>query len=206
MASLEMPATGRNASGRRKKSIRVDFTPLVDLGFLLITFFMLTTSMLRPNTMEVQKPKGDIDQMPIKNSQAMTLFLTKMDKIVYYFGMPKSDGIPFNAQITDFSKLGIRKILKLANKLRNPLVDSIQIYKNWARQNKISEQDYIYHRAKIESDYSDRALIVLIKAEDQSRYNNMVDILDEMSIANIRSYALMDISPKEAQFVNSLVK
>jgi len=206
MASLEMSSSGKHSTGRKKKSTLVDFTPLVDLGFLLITFFMLTTSMLSTHTMEVQKPKPSKEQSPITESQAMTLFLAKNNKIVYFFGLPQKDGTPKDALVTDFGKSGIRSVLKSANQKRNPMADSIQIYKTWARQNKISEKAYKQYRAKMESRFADKALIVLIKAEDQSRYNNMVDILDEMSIANIRSYALMDISPKEAQFVHSLIK
>ena len=205
MENLERETSGKSMPRRKKNSVRVDFTPLVDLGFLLISFFMLTTSLVRPHTLEVQKPKSSLDPSLITSSQAMTLFLTKGDRIAYYFGMPNTRGIPDQVLFTDFGKNGIREILKRENQKRNPLADSIQIYKNWARTNIISEAEYKRYRSRIESIYSNKALEVLIKAEDQSRYNNLVDILDEMSIANIRSYALVDISPAENHFLNSLI-
>ncbi len=204
MSNLETSNRPKQSlSPRNRKKIQVDFTPLVDLGFLLITFFMLTTSMVRPKSMEIIKPKPIKDANPIKASQALSIFLTKNDKIGYYFGLPNENEDLNVLQFTDFSQNGIRKILQKANRERNPLVDSIQIYKNLARNNKISVLSYQAYRKRIESKFADKALIVLIKVEDRSKYQNLVDILDEMSINNIRTYALVDITPAEVKMVKS---
>jgi biopolymer transport protein ExbD len=212
MADIEAGGGGghKGDKGRKKKSVRVDFTPLVDLGFLLITFFMLTTSMTRPKTMEIQKPKPDPnlkddEKNKLKASQAMTIFLTKDNKIVYYFGLMDPNK-PLTPEVTNYGVDGIRKILKKANQDRNPLADSIQIYKDQARFNKITPEQYKANRKRIEDQYADRALVVLIKADDTSTYKNLVDILDEMSITNIRSYAIVDITPAEVQLVKSIIK
>jgi len=206
MASIETQGAGKQVhSGRPKKTVHVDFTPMVDLGFLLITFFMLTTSLLKPKTMEIQKPKDAPNPTVISKSQAMTVFLTRNNKILYYFGMPDQIKGPQDLKITDFSKGGIRSILRVANKERNPKADSIQIYKDLARNNKISEWAYMQKRHRIEEEFANKALMVLIKTEDHSVYNNMVDILDEMSINNIRSYALVDINPMETKLVQARV-
>jgi len=213
MADIEAGGGGGHKGekkGRKKKSVRVDFTPLVDLGFLLITFFMLTTSMTRPKTMEIQKPKPDPnikedEKNKLKASQAMTIFLTKDNRIVYYFGLMDPNK-PLTPEVTGYGIDGIRKILKKANRDRNPLADSIAIYKEQARLNKITEAQYKANRKRIEDQYSDKALVVLIKADDTSTYKNLVDILDEMSITNIRSYAIVDITPAEVQLVKSIIK
>jgi len=213
MADIEAGGGGghkKGSKGRKKKSVRVDFTPLVDLGFLLITFFMLTTSMTRPKTMEIQKPKPDPNQKEdektkLKASQAMTIFLTKDNKIVYYFGLMDPNK-PLTPEVTNYGVDGIRKILKKANHDRNPLVDSIQIYKDMARLNKMTIEDYHKNRKRIEDQAAEKALVVLIKADDTSTYKNLVDILDEMSITNVRSYAIVDITPAEVQLVKSIIK
>ncbi len=213
MADIEAGGGGGHKKGhkkgRAKKSVRVDFTPLVDLGFLLITFFMLTTSMTRPKTMEIQKPKPDPklkeeDKNKLKASQAMTIFLTKDNKIVYYFGLFDPTK-PLAPEVTDYSVDGIRKILKKANKDRNPRADSIEIYKVQARNNKIPVEEYRANRKRIEDTYAGQALVVLIKADDTSTYKNLVDILDEMSITNIRSYAIVDITPSEVNLVKDVL-
>src|SRR5574343_480218 len=94
MAEIEGGGGGGKHKGGKKRgkklSTRVDFTPMVDLGFLLITFFMLTTSMNKPQTMEINMPVKDKDlteedQTKVKASQAMTILLTKDNKVVYYF-------------------------------------------------------------------------------------------------------------------------
>src|SRR5437870_719231 len=131
MAELEGGGGGKHKGGKpkgKKMSTRVDFTPMVDLGFLLITFFMLTTSMNKPQTMEINMPDKDEktveDQTVIKASQAMTIILGENNRVFYYFGIedPK-------VEVTNFSAEGIRKILLQKTKELNPFVDSITIYK-----------------------------------------------------------------------------
>ena len=79
------------------------------------------------------------------------------------------------------------------NKIRNASVDSIGIYKGQLQTNKITEEDF---RAKVYAIKSFKdGLIVIIKADDNSRYGNLVDILDEMNICNIGRYAIVDITP-----------
>jgi hypothetical protein len=166
--------------------------------------------MARPKTMEIQKPKPDpLDKDPtkLKASQAMTIFLTKDNKIVYYFGLIEDPTKPnISPEVTGYGSDGIRKILKEANRKRNPKADSIQIYKDQARFNKITPEQYRANRKRIEDQYAETSLVVLIKADDTSTYKNLVDILDEMSITNVRSYAIVDIAPTEVNLVQSIIK
>lgn len=206
MAEIEAGGGGGKHKGgkkRKKLSTRVDFTPMVDLGFLLITFFMLTTSMNKPQTMEINMPveKKD-DNMPVKASLAITLLLTKEDKIVYYF-VDEKTGEPMTPEITDYSKGGIRAVLLRENKLRNPNVDSIPIYKDMLNKGIITQDAFKAHATDIKS-YKD-GLIVVIKATDKARYNNLVDILDEMLICNVGRYAVVkDILPQEIDMLKTV--
>jgi biopolymer transport protein ExbD len=193
---------GKKVRGK-KQSTRVDFTPMVDLGFLLITFFMLTTSMNKPQTMEINMPVKEKDlteeeQTKVKASQAMTILLTKDNKVVYYF-VDEKTGEPGTPQVTNFGKAGIRATLLKENRMRNARVDSIAIYKEQLQTNKIEEKEFREKVAAIKA-YKD-GLIVIIKANDDSKYKNLVDILDEMNICNIGRYAIVDITPMEVDML-----
>lgn len=198
---------GKHKGGKKGKklSTRVDFTPMVDLGFLLITFFMLTTSMNKPQTMEINMPDKDVkdksEETKVKASQAITILLAKDDKIVYYFIDPVT-GEPGTPQITNFSAGGIRATLLKENKARNPKLDSIPVYKSMLNSGKINEEQYQGYVSGIKA-YKD-ALIVVMKASDKSRYNNLVDILDEMLICNIGRYAVVDITQPEIDMLKTV--
>jgi biopolymer transport protein ExbD len=188
---------GKKPKGK-KLSTRVDFTPMVDLGFLLITFFMLTTSMNKPQTMEINMPiKTHEDPPKIKESQSMTLILGEKNRIFYYFGSENPV-----VQYTNFSKDGIRKVLLTENRKRNPTgVDSIPVYKKMLDDNKIKEDEYKRKLANIKA-YKN-GLIVIIKADEKSKYKNLVDILDEMLICNVGRYAVVDLSDKEKELIKN---
>ena len=208
MAEIEGGGGGGKHKGGKKRgkklSTRVDFTPMVDLGFLLITFFMLTTSMNKPQTMEINMPDKDVkteeEKTKVKASQAVTLLLTKDDKVVYYF--IQQNGEPGTPMITDYSPGGIRATLIKENKARNPNIDSIAIYKQQLNMGQIDEPTYKAHASQIKS-FKD-GLIVVIKATDKSKYKNMIDILDEMLICNIGRYAVVDISDIELEMLKTV--
>ena len=208
MAEIEGGGGGGHKGGKKrgkKLSTRVDFTPMVDLGFLLITFFMLTTSMNKPQTMEINMPVKDEvkeeDKTKVKASQAMTVLLAKDDKVVYYFINPKT-GDPETPMITDYSKGGIRATLMKENNARNPMLDSIATYKMMLNEGAINEEKYRGYVNNIKA-YKD-GLIVVIKAADNSKYKNMIDILDEMLICNIGRYAIVDITDVENEMLKTV--
>lgn len=92
----------------KKGALRVDMTPMVDLGFLLITFFMLTTTMSQQAGMDIQMPFDDKTgkTQAVKESNAVTIILGKNNKVFYYQGLKEPQ-----LKLTDFSPNGIRKIL-----------------------------------------------------------------------------------------------
>ncbi len=156
---------GKKKGGKvrsKKGSTRIDMTPMVDLAFLLLTFFVMTTTLNKPQTMEItmpEKPKPG-DEMPeINEKNVLTLLLGEDDKIYWYVGI--TDPV---VEISNFSATGIRKIL-LAKKAELP------------------------------------KLVVLIKAMDEAKYKNMVDIMDEMNISSMQRFALVDITPTDVELV-----
>jgi biopolymer transport protein ExbD len=116
---------GKGGKQRAKKaSTRIDMTPMVDLGFLLLTFFILTTTFAKPQTMEINmpvKPATEEQQTPLKASNALTLLLGENDKIYWYAGLPDAPAAP-GVQITDYSAGGLRKILLDRTKTNPKLV------------------------------------------------------------------------------------
>jgi biopolymer transport protein ExbD len=116
MAEIQPKGGGGGKGGKqraKKASTKVDMTPMVDLGFLLLTFFILTTTFAKPQTMEINmpvKPATEEQQTPLKASNALTLLLGENDKIYWYAGLPDAPTAP-GVQITDYSAGGLRKIL-----------------------------------------------------------------------------------------------
>jgi biopolymer transport protein ExbD len=97
-----------DTGGGKKVSTKVDMTPMVDLAFLLVTFFMLTTTFSKPQTMEVNMPDKTQDNktMKVKESKTTTIVLAENDKVYYYSGVENPE-----VKLTNFSPSGLRKVL-----------------------------------------------------------------------------------------------
>lgn len=108
MAEIDIKRSSPGVRRMNKKSTRVDLTPMVDLGFLLITFFVFTTSLATPKVMDLRQPKGNEPGDVICNSCVLTVLLEKNNTIRYYEGMPESDP---PVRTTSFSVNGIREVL-----------------------------------------------------------------------------------------------
>ena len=109
MAELNSTPEKSDAKTRSKKAaLRVDLTAMVDLAFLLITFFMLTTTLSKPKAMQLTMPKGD-EQGAQAASRTLTICLGKDNKAMYYLGLAVKPIIP--ATVTDYSGHGLRKAI-----------------------------------------------------------------------------------------------
>lgn len=110
MAEITTNTTAKNTKGKRvnKKSTRVDLTPMVDLGFLLITFFVFTTTMASPTIMNIVQPKDSETTTDIAQSCVLTILLANDNKVFYYEGMPQDNPV---LKETNFSADGIRQVL-----------------------------------------------------------------------------------------------
>jgi biopolymer transport protein ExbD len=187
MAEMDVSSSGGHKKGPgvkkgKKLSTRIDLTPMVDLGFLLITFFMYTTTMSKPKTMEINMPFKDEnlkpqDETKIKASTALTILLSKDHRIYYYEGLGDDPNTPPNVQVTYFKPTdGIRDVI--INKIKK--VDELK------QQGALTPTD---------------KMTVLIKPDDNSTYEDLVNILDEMSINDVRVYAIVDITPVDKEFI-----
>ena len=170
---------GKHGGGPRSKkmSTRVDLTPMVDLAFLLISFFMLTTTMNKPKAMELNMPKKvdkPDDQMDVADCQVLHVLLDTLDQVWYYEGLQVA-----GLQKTTFAgDGGIRKVIM--KKLKS-------VPNSCAPMRSGKKRD----------------AIVLIKLLEGARYKNMVDILDEMDITGCKTYAIQDPDPIEIEAVGN---
>lgn len=165
MAAIEEPKNMHGDGKVKNKTIstRVDMTPMVDLGFLLITFFMLATTMTKPTAMSVFFPAKTVEEkQPLKASGVLTLFLGA-DRDIYYL-----DGIAASEDQARYSLKSTRQ----GDGLRSVI---------FAAQRRVRSM-------KPDTE----GLVVVIKPLRLSNYKNMVDALDEMTITKTRRYALVD--------------
>ncbi len=158
---------GPGVKKQKKANPRVDLTAMVDLAFLLITFFVFTTTMSSPTAMALNLPKDDVKEDELnkaKESGALTIMLGKDRNVYYYEGMLKDDGSNFVS--TTFKQ--VRDVI--------------------LNKKKSTEED---------------DLVIVIKPSPASTFKDVVDALDEMTINDIKRYALVDISESEQQLVEA---
>lgn len=183
MAELDTSSGGGHKKGPgvkkgKKLSTRIDLTPMVDLGFLLITFFMFTTTLAKPKTMEINMPYKDKnltdeDKNKIKKSVALTVLLSKNHRVYYYEGIADDPEHQPEYKVTGFKqKDGIRDVI--INKKK--MVDDLK------RSGALTAKDQA---------------TVLIKPDSTSTYSDLVNMLDEMNINDVKVYAIIDISTIE---------
>jgi biopolymer transport protein ExbD len=202
MSEISTESGGKKKGGKpapKKMSTRVDFTPMVDLGFLLITFFMLTTTLIKPQTMEISMPVKDKvkeeEQTKVKDSRAITIILGENNIVYYYFGAFK-DGKDPEVITTNYSADGVRRMLLKRN---IDVVMNVADLKKKKDNKEITEEEY--KKLSSEAKAVKTAPVVIIKATDDASYKNLVDILDEMHICNLEYYAIVDITTYDLELI-----
>lgn len=187
MAQLD---TGGGGNGKQKKmNARVDFTPMVDMIMLLVTFFMLCTSLLKPQTMELAMPSDkddlkDEQRNQAKASEAITIILDGEDAIYYFEGKPEEAKLT----PTQYGLDGIRAVLMRKN--AKAQVEVANLKKEWANKeiNETTKAEYKKRLSEIKN--AKGTPTVVIKASDKATYKNLIDVLDEMQICNIGKYVI----------------
>ena len=212
MAQIEQSSGGKKKKGAQKKmAIHVDFTPMVDMNMLLITFFMLCTTMIKSQTLSIALPTNEkLEQTELqkaKESEAITLILdtdyddngnVKGNTVYYYTGKPEmelngTDVVSSNLQMTEFlgndgaTQQGIRKILHDRNK--GVLADVEKKKQEW-RDKKITEEQFQEAAKKIRNSDEYERPVVIIKPMEGASWESLISALDEMQINQISRYQL----------------
>ena len=186
---------GKHQKKKAKKgSVHLDMTPMVDLAFLLLTFFILATSLSKPKTMEIIYPKEVKDEKEITkvdDALATTVLVGEEDEHVFYYtGMFKPDSTVLIH--TDYSKEGIRKVLLDRNRRIN---DQVTALKEQLTNNVINDTTYQVAYSKIVGD--SLAPFVIVKTIPTSKFRNVVNVMDELNITNIKKRAIIDMGDSE---------
>ena len=208
----------KKESKQKKINVRVDFTPMVDMLMLLITFFMLCTTLSKPQTMELTMPSNDENtteeqKNEAKASETVTMYVAANNKIYYGEGIPEYDN-PAWLKETTWGNGGIRNVLREhstedgtkpvkrielavkaleAKKAKNPKLYPDSIYQKELSKLKGGELD----------DGKIPTLTIVIKATDNASYKNLVDALDEMQILSIGTYVIDKINDDDKKLLSS---
>ena len=191
---------------------RVDFTPMVDMMMLLITFFMLCTTLSKPQAMQLTMPSNDQnlskeDKSVTKASHTITIYLGANDKIYYIAGLPNYED-PTCMKETTWGSKGIRDVLikHTTEEGINPVARIMQAKrkldeKKLAHNSKMTDEQYQKELSALKNGEINGekipTLTIIIKPLDTASYKNMVDALDEMQICSIGKYVIDKISPDD---------
>lgn len=197
MASID---TNSNEKGKKKNKakrhlLRVDFTPMVDMNMLLITFFMFCTTLSIPQVMDIAMPSPEGNSL-IPETKTVTMILGEDNKIFYYEGM--ADYKDYTS-LKEADYMNMRKVLLERNAL---IVSKINNLKKELYNKRISEKEFSTQLAEIKK--SKDGLIVVIKPSKNSNFENLVNTLDEMQICGIDKYTIVDITDGDNFLMDNL--
>lgn len=208
MAEIAEGGGGGHKGGKKrakKQSTRIDMTPMVDLAFLLLTFFVLTATFSKPKSMELTfpappPPEQKVDE--VKNG--ITFLLTKDDRIFYYEGQFRAaddeKGTKTTLSELNFSQESLHKYLLGKNK---SMQDKIRVL-DVKHKNKQLE-DTTFKRMVKEVKADKESYTYLIKTDDKATYKNVIDIIDELNVNVVGKYVMVDILKPEMDLVNEKI-
>ena len=203
-------------SRQKKQQTRVDFTPMVDMMMLLITFFMLCTTLAKPQTMELSMPTNDnvddTEKTVTKESYTITMFLGADNQIYYVEGQIKPDD-PTCLKKTTWGKDGIRKALigHVTEDGTQPILDvmtakakldEFKVKNPTMTQAQYDERLKAIKKGELESGKIE-TMTIIIKATDNSNYLNLIDALDEMQICSVAKYVIDKINDNDKKLLEA---
>jgi biopolymer transport protein ExbD len=206
MAEIAEGGGGGHKGGKKrakKQSTRIDMTPMVDLAFLLLTFFVLTATFSKPKSMELTFPAPPPpDQKPDEIKKGITFLLSKDNRIFYYEGqfrpVPDDKGPATELKELSFDKGSLHKYLLDKNKAMHEQIKALDAkykagqladstFKRLVRERKADKESYTY----------------LIKTDDEATYKNVIDIIDELNVNVVGKYVMVDILKPEYDLVKA---
>ncbi|MDE6267834.1 MAG: biopolymer transporter ExbD [Muribaculaceae bacterium] len=233
MAQIEQSGGGgkKKKGAQKKMSIHVDFTPMVDMNMLLITFFMLCTTMIKSQTLNISLPSNEkveqAEQNKAKESEAITLILaTERDKdgnvktdgdgrpmntIYFYEGKPLipegyKDGPVMNSNLRVEHFVGneggmTKGIRKILHDKNEQVLEKIETQKTRWRNKEISEEEYQKLAKEIRNDSTVSRPVVIIKATPEASWESVITALDEMQINQISRYQIDNINHLDSMMI-----
>ena len=165
MGAVDTPqrSSGKKGKGhhrpKRRVGVRIDMTPMVDVAFLLLIFFMVTTVFRTPQAMEINLPPDNNNPTPIRESKILQLRVLGEDRVFWKRG-PKTDP--------------------------------------WVRTSIGSLKDVIKPLANNDN------IVVLINIDREAKFNNMVSIIDQLDLARLGRFSIIELGPKEKAEVEKL--
>lgn len=232
MAQIEQSDGGKKKKGAQKKMhIHVDFTPMVDMNMLLITFFMLCTTMIKSQTLQITLPTNEkVDETEMnkaKESEGITMIVdverdTKTGEVIhdangnpvnvvyYYFGQPVISATENNLQaeyfLGDKNKMqrGVRKILHDRNKEVLAKIDELKVKwnnKEFSPNADINDSIYQARAKAIRNDSTIERPVVVIKATPEARWESLISALDEMQINQISRYQIDNMNQVDSAMI-----
>lgn len=233
MAQIEQGGgDGKKKKGAQKKmSIHVDFTPMVDMNMLLITFFMLCTTMIKSQTLNISLPSNEkveqAEQNKAKESEAITLILATdrdsqgnvktgpdgkpMNTIYYYEGKPvvedaDKDGRIDNSNLKVEHFVGnegneVQGIRRILHNKNTKVLEKIEEQKKRWRNKEITEEEYQALAKKIRNDSTLSRPVVIIKATPEASWESVITALDEMQINQISRYQIDNINQVDSVLI-----
>lgn len=195
-------------SKQKKMNSRVDFTPMVDMIMLLVTFFMLCTTLQKPQTMQITMPSNkeninDANRSQVAASKAITIMITENRTLYYFKGKPTDD----NLVKTTFGKDGIRAVLMEANSAAQQ--EKAKLDAKYATMQSSNVQQAEKNKAWYMEQLKEirngaNTPDVIIKPSDKATYKDLIDVLDEMNICSIGRYVIDKFAPADQSKVDKL--
>lgn len=196
MANIDTTGKSETKKGRpERKILRVDFTPMVDMNLLLITFFMFCTTLSIPQIMDIAMPT-DKGEQAVPDSKSVTVILGENDKVYYYEGLANYEDY---TSLKETNTLGLRNMLLTRN---NANMSKIKELRQKRYKKQITEKEFKEMSSNVKK--SKDGLIVLIKPTEKSNYKNLVDALDEMQICGVGKYTIVDLEDGDKVLMENL--
>lgn len=206
MAEIQEGGGGGHKGGKKrakKQSTRIDMTPMVDLAFLLLTFFVLTATFSKPKSMELTFPAPPPpDQEVVEVKKGITFLLTKDDRIFYYEGQFRAadddKGKKTEVSELNFSKESLHKFLLDKNKEMQDQIKALD-----AKHKNKQIADTTFKRLVKEVKADKESYTYLIKTDDKATYKNVIDVIDELNVNVVGKYVMVDILKPELDLINA---
>jgi biopolymer transport protein ExbD len=196
MANIDTGSNDAKKGKPQRKTLRVDFTPMVDMNMLLITFFMFCTTLSIPQVMDIAMPAKSDEPTLEKASTAVTVILGENDKFYYYEGLANYDDY---TSLKETNSLGMREMLLARN---NENMSKIKELRQKRYKKEITEKQFKDMVSEVKKEKG--GLTVLIKPTEKSNYKNLVDALDEMQICGIGKYAIVELEDGDKFLMDNL--